>query len=211
MGNGESMATLINGLKPVSQTMGHKIANMPRVMHTWREFTPEVHTFIREKQPNLIVEVGAWLGYSTEQFAQYAPVITIDTWLGALEFYTVGGSDRDLRLDEGYPSVYYQFAANMYHGGVADRIYPVTLPSVLGLKYLKEIGIVPDLVYIDGSHEYSDVASDYELARRLGTKWIIGDDYGSHYPGVQHAVDDLSQAYGDEVWTKDEYYFITVR
>lgn len=55
---------------------------------------------------------------------------------------------------------------------------------------------VPDLVFIDGGHEYDTVANDIRLAERLGaassmgrTQWLLLDDWWPHIgPGVQPAM-----------------------
>ncbi|MBP7540366.1 MAG: class I SAM-dependent methyltransferase [Saprospiraceae bacterium] len=156
---------------------------------------------ISEIKPKIIVEVGSWQGQSTITMAQACNKIgldtviySIDTWLGALEFYTTPTAERDLLLKDGYPQVYYKFIENLKEHGVRDKVKTITLPSNLGLKFLESQGIQADLIYIDGSHEYDDVKKDIELANRLNPKVLFGDDYtNSVFPGVKQAVQEQGQ------------------
>lgn len=197
-------------IQSVRDTITDEIKAKPLDLQTWRHFSPQVYQWLSEINPRIIVEVGSWKGYSTYQFAQREnvdQVFAIDTWLGALEFYTEPGPDRDLQLVAGYPSVYYQFAANMHHLGVAHKVFPIPLPSSIGLKLFD---FPPDLIYIDGSHEYGDVLDDLRHAELLKPRYILCDDYGTNWNGVKRAVDDfvdLSRRYKKEV---DEYEYCLI-
>lgn len=169
---------------------------------------------ITKLKPKVIVEVGSWKGQSTITMAQACKelgldtkIYCIDTWLGALEFYTTPTPERDLEIKDGYPQVYYTFKKNIKEHNVDDIIETITLPSNLGLKYLKEKGIQADLIYIDASHEYEDVKNDIVLARQLNPKIIFGDDYGnSVFPGVRQAVDECP--FGDKNIVDNWYWVI---
>jgi hypothetical protein len=153
---------------------------------------------IERVRPNIIVEIGSWHGQSTITMARACKklnletiIYAIDTWLGALEFYTLPSKERDLEKKDGYPQVYYKFWENINRCNVADIIKPLPLPSNLGLKYLKHLDVRADVVYVDGSHEYEDVQRDIELARELSPKIIFGDDYtNKQFPGVKRAVSE---------------------
>lgn len=155
---------------------------------------------IEKYKPSIIVEVGSWHGQSTINMAKICKEIglqtkiyAIDTWLGALEFYTNPTEERNLQKKDGYPQVFYKFLENIRNEGVDDIIIPIPLPSNLGLKYIKYLGINPDIIYIDASHEYDDVKNDILLAKQLNPKVIFGDDYGnSYFPGVKQAADEFN-------------------
>lgn len=207
------MVLPIHGLKTVADWAAEypDIRTIPPDLQTWRQFSPEVFTMLERERPRVVLEIGSWKGYSTSRLALYADVVyAVDTWLGALEFYTQPGPDRDLMKRGGYPSVYYQFAANMHHMGVAHKVIPVPLPSSIAVPLLGDLR--PDVVYVDGSHEYEDVARDLRSVARLKPRVIFGDDYGVHYPGVVQAVDTFCMHNSDvtSMFHANEYYFITL-
>lgn len=165
----------------------------------WNGNNPIFRDLIEKYKPTTIVEVGSWQGQSAINMAKICKelglnttIYCIDTWLGALEFYTQPSKERDLMLEDGYPTVYYKFLDNVRKSGVEDVIKPIPLPSNIGLKYIKHLGIKPDMIYIDASHEYEDVKNDIILAGELEPKIIFGDDYtNAVFPGVRQAVDEL--------------------
>ncbi len=147
----------------------------------------------------LIVEVGTWKGGSALEMARAldaegntkAGILCIDTWLGALEFW--GDLDDPsrygaLELKNGYPSVYYQFLANVCHAGQQSRITPFPQTSATAALWLAQRGVRAGLIYIDGSHEEGDVYADLVAYGDLvaeGGK-IFGDDWT--WDGVRMAV-----------------------
>jgi hypothetical protein len=93
---------------------------------------------IREIHPTLIIEAGSWKGASAVTMADALKthgidgrILCIDTWLGALEFWS-DQSDPErfqaLECKHGYPSVYYRFLSNVCHRGHQQRIVPFPLP-----------------------------------------------------------------------------------
>src|SRR4029434_8614820 len=118
----------------------------------------------------------------TRQLDLRTQVVCIDTWLGALEFWTdQTDSERyvSLGLRHGYPTVYYQFLANVCHHGLQDRIIPFPQTSSIAALWFRYYGILADLIYLDASHEeedvYHDVCHYWELLAGNGV--LFGDDY----------------------------------
>lgn len=153
---------------------------------------------VSAQDPKLIIEVGTWKGGSAMTMAnalqkhnKSATILCIDTWLGALEFWQ-NHQDPDrygsLKLKNGYPSVYYQFLANVCYAGHQGRIVPFPQTSATAALFLRTHGIQSELIYIDGSHEEEDVYQDlldyWPLLTTGGT--IFGDDYT--WDGVRLAV-----------------------
>ena len=153
---------------------------------------------IEFKKPQIIVEVGTWKGQSALNMANIiknlnlqTKIYCIDTWLGAEEFWTwlKDTPDRNLLFKNGYPQIYYQFLSNVFHTKNQDIITPIPTTSHIGSIILKYYNIKPDLIYIDGSHDYNDVLSDlndyYNILNNNGI--IFGDDIP--WLSVKNAID----------------------
>jgi hypothetical protein len=97
-----------------------------------------------------------------------------------------------LRLRHGVPQLAFEFLSNVVRAGLQDRITPFCVPSSVGLEVLRKVGAVPDLVFIDASHEEEAVWGDIRAAQRLSPRVICGDDYDmGSWPGVVAAVNRL--------------------
>lgn len=178
----------------------------------WNSYGSIFKKLIDQVRPSIIIEVGSWVGASAIHMAKCCRSISldtkiycVDTWLGAEEFWNSysGTIERNLKLKNGYPQVYFDFLANVVEHGVQDIIVPVPNTSHIGSMILKNRGISAGLIYIDGSHEYIDVLGDikdyYELLLPDGI--MFGDDIG--WDSVKSAVNDSMkkfQIYEDNYW-----------
>lgn len=152
------------------------------------------------------LEVGSWKGRSAAAIAgamwsfhchsgsPKPELVCVDTWLGATEFYDRFDDETrygSLRMQNGYPQVYYQFLTNMRRRSLHDIVTPFAQTSTNALRFLAKKDVQFDLIYIDGSHEYDDVMTDlmyaWPLLRKGGI--MVGDDYCEHWAGVMAAVD----------------------
>ena len=169
----------------------------------WGSTHPIFGTLIQALKPALIVEVGSWKGASAINMAQIAAgfglrpaIVCVDTWLGTIESYTWRRAQpslhTDLLLRNGWPHLYYQFLTNVVRAGFAEQIVPLPQTSQIGLRIIQEVGLRPDLLYIDASHDYNDVKQDLALAWDCVAEngVIFGDDYLS-WAGVTKAVDEF--------------------
>lgn len=172
---------------------------MPADLRGWNSNDNAFETLILKVKPKTIIEVGSWKGASAINMAQICKknnlqpqIFCVDTWLGALEFWTnlADTEERNLYFKNGYPQVYYQFLSNVIHTDTQDLITPLPLPSNIAHKVLNFHNIKADLIYIDASHEYEDVLVDIRNYRQLlDTSGIIfGDDFSNSWPGVERAV-----------------------
>jgi Methyltransferase domain len=169
----------------------------------WGGESSAFRELIAEVKPRLIVEVGTWKGASALQMAAVtreldlpAQIVCIDTWLGALEFWTDQSDPArylSLQLQHGYPSVYYQFLANVCHCGFQDRVVPFPQTASIAALWFRYYGLVADLVYLDASHEEEDVYRDlwdyWAVVADDGV--LLGDDYS--WDGVRLAVERFAR------------------
>ena len=160
--------------------------------------------WIENYKPNVVIEVGSFLGYSAIKMAKEVKrlglptkIICVDTWLGSPEHYRMYKSKEDIRIGykNGYPTLYQKFISSVIQNEVQDIIYPFPYPSSIAYKILKnifeEIDIKADFIFLDGSHEEYDVQMDlfyyYQLLKQGGNLW--GDDYG--WEGVYNALENF--------------------
>ncbi|KAK3242633.1 hypothetical protein CYMTET_47684 [Cymbomonas tetramitiformis] len=162
------------------------------------------------RPPQLVVEVGVWRGKTALvlakllQGAKGGVLIAVDTWLGALEFWTrektQGRPDpqRDLVIQNGFPSVFYSFLSNVMLDRLQSFVIPFPVPSRLAADFLLKSAVKADIVHLDGAHEYHDVIDDIRSwIRNLSPGAIlIGDDYTSSWPGLQQAVNEFEEETG---------------
>ncbi len=194
---------LLAMLHRVDPYEGFDFEAIPEDAHGWGSDSPAFRELIVSEKPSLIIEVGTWKGGSAMHMAQImeelgisGTVLCVDTWLGALEFWTdLDDADRykSLRLKHGYPSVYYQFLANVCRRGLQRRIVPFPQTSAIGALWLRHSGLTAGLIYIDGSHEEDDVYADlcdyWEVLAADGV--LFGDDYS--WDSVRLAVDRFAR------------------
>ena len=113
---------------------GFDFRSLPFDAHGWGSQSTAFRELISQTKPHLIIEVGTWKGASALEMAAVtrdlglpARIVCVDTWLGALLFWTDQTDPNlylSLKLRHGYPAVYYQFLANVCHKGFQDRIVP---------------------------------------------------------------------------------------
>ena len=141
----------------------------------------------------LVVELGAWLGTSTRFMADLAPaatVISIDHWEGSPEHQTRS------EWKEMLPTLYEAFLSMCWDA--RDRIIPLKMTTLAGLRLIAEHGLQPDLIYFDAEHTYEAVRKELELCGQLFPNAIlVGDDYEE--PGVAQAVQEHAARRGFEV------------
>jgi predicted O-methyltransferase YrrM len=198
--------TLLHTINPYE---GFNFRSYPLDLHGWGGQSPAFCELVVQTKPALIVEVGTWKGASALEMAEATrdaglstQILCIDTWLGALEFWTDrNDSERyeSLQLRHGYPSVFYQFLANVCHKGFQDRIVPFPQTASIAALWLRFYGITADMVYVDASHEEEDVYQDlfnyWDIVAPSGI--LFGDDYS--WDGVRLAVNRFAREQGRQI------------
>ena len=173
-------------------------------LNDWGSTAPIFEELITKIKPKHIIEVGTWKGASAIHMASLVKkhtldckITCVDTWLGALEFHLDPITPRDLKLVDGYPSVYYQFLYNIREKGHDDIITAFPNTSSIAAWYFKAKNIKADLIYVDGSHEYPDVISDIHSYLPLLNDGgvLFGDDHTKEWPGVVQAYKEACEIY----------------
>jgi hypothetical protein len=139
---------------------------------------------------HLVVELGAWLGLSSRFIANHAPnavVVSVDHWKGSPEHL------QDPRYEHLLPRLYETFQSRCWD--YRERIVPLRMSSLDGLKAVAEAGLQPDVVYVDAEHSFEAVSGELALARKLFPRAVLtGDDYD--WTGVRAAVNDFARRQG---------------
>lgn len=136
----------------------------------------------------VVVELGSWLGMSTRFIADVAPnatVIAIDTWAGSTEH------QNHPQFRSMLPTLYSNFLSLSW--SYRNRIIPLRMTTLEGLRAVAEAGLQPDVVFIDAEHSYEAVTAEIHLAYELFPRTtLVGDDYD--WDGVRQAVNDFAQS-----------------
>jgi len=182
---------------------GFDVSAYEEDLQGWGSIHPIFEVVLSAVRPSTIVEVGTWKGASAINMAKIAKglgvspdIICIDTFLGTIESYIQKESyaflHEALGFKNGWPTLYYQFLANVVRNGFQDQIVPLPQTSMIGLRLLNQLGIRPEVIYLDASHDYKDAKDDLELIWDcLSDDGILfGDDYMA-WPGVTRAVNEF--------------------
>lgn len=145
-----------------------------------------------------IVEVGSFLGRSTRAMADNTSglVFAFDDWFGP----------RDINLD-GREHCYEVFVKNM--SDLIDYGKVIVIKGDHGDISVIPEWLSPDMVFIDGSHEYESVKRDiYTWKAKLASGGLLcGHD--AQLPGVRQALDEscpgwevsCSTEFGTQIWS----------
>lgn len=175
---------------------------VPTKEHGWFLDTHK-RVFARVITPKtkIIVELGSWFGSSAKWFCENtnAIIYAIDIWDDGFilrDEHYVDSNSKLSRLLRDHP-LYPTFLANLW--SKQDRLVPLRMKTVDGLRFLKARGISPDVIYIDADHHYEPAKEDISTALELFPKAIlVGDDYGN-YEEVRRAVHECANAAGKTV------------
>jgi hypothetical protein len=155
--------------------------------------TDQALTSVLSDRTQVVVELGAWLGMSTRFIAEKSPhatVVSVDHWQGSPE-HRARAEFRSI-----LPTLYETFLAQCW--SFRDRIVPLRMSTLEGLRTVARFGIDPDVIYIDAEHSYEAVTSELELASELFPRArLIGDDFD--WRGVREAAQNFARRNGQDV------------
>jgi hypothetical protein len=151
----------------------------------------------------LVCEIGTELGGSTRYLLEqlpYTSCVCIDPWPDGYklpkEFF-----DNSPGLENQKASVLQLFL--YFCRAYRSRILPIRAFSVEGIILLNEMGLVPEIFYVDGDHRYIGVLNDLILIHHLfPSALIIGDywNFSSNYPvykGIERSVQKAALDFAD--------------
>jgi Methyltransferase domain len=162
-------------------------------------------------KPKLIVEVGSYLGKSARymydariKHGEDFEIVCIDTWCGSEEHWVMPELKEQYRRHD----LYEQFLSNAIHSGSDKHITPFRIDANSGNRVFRRLGIRPNLVYIDGAHDYASARRDIEqwVSVMPANACMIIDDIW--YEDVRRAIADTIIASGKGVHSKDDKKFI---
>lgn len=195
-------------LFPVSPYDGFDASRWKFDPQGWNGNSPLFTKLVAEVRSAIAIEVGSWKGQSAIHLASRmaqqrsdAQLVCVDTWLGSFDWWLNPAAPplTDLAPQNGYPTLYYHFLANIVHAGLQGFVVPFPATSTIAARVFIARGIKAELIYIDASHEendvYMDIAYYWHVLRDGGV--MFGDDYRSDfYPGVVRAITAFAQEQG---------------
>lgn len=136
----------------------------------------------------LIVEIGSYVGRSTRALADNTPgiVYAVDHWYGPADV-SMPPWERE--------KLYDKFLANMNGLIESGKVIPVRCNS-----FTVELPIIPEMVFIDGDHQYESIKTD--LTKWHNAPFLCGHDATWHE--VRRALEEfdrpVSLIEGTDIW-----------
>lgn len=154
--------------------------------------TPDLADDPKDPAPSKVyVEFGSWKGRSAEFILSLntkCVLVCVDIWVPGDKSI---GNNKAFQVPE---DLYRTFLHHMWP--YRDRVVPVRMDGRKAVPYLKQLGVHPDLIYLDMGHLYEDVQGDLAaLYVHYPDVPILGDDF-EHWPGVARAVKEAVPKYG---------------
>lgn len=152
--------------------------------------------FVHVHEPRFILEFGSMLGGSAMIMAQSvkrhgcdANIVCVDPFTGDADMWAWEASRpgwKFLRLEDGIPTIYKRFLANVYCNQHNDIIFPINCTTSVGVKLLsrlREEGRItsfPNYIYLDSAHEPDETLLELRLCWSLleDNGVLFGDDWG---------------------------------
>jgi hypothetical protein len=181
------------------------MSNIPKRLPKSLNGLRDMVKYINSKRPTkelTILEIGSWVGVSTEIFANnFKHVIAVDPWSPTVGINTqYNMSDVEKEFDKRVSKF--------------DNVSKIKMPSEqASKKYNKSLILddpaIIDVIYIDGAHDYKNVKLDIELWKDKVRYFICGHDFYNKFPGVKKAV---RECLGEpDILFKDSSWLVEVK
>lgn len=171
----------------------------------WYSNHPVFEQLVTERRPRRIAEVGSLFGGSAIHMGQLlkthgvdAEITCVDTFLGSRETFFEFRKGRAKMLAAGRYHFFDEFLGNVQEAGLSQMVNPFVQTSTNAARIFAELGARFDLIYLDASHEYSDVLQDlrlwYPLLDAGGV--LVGDDFEDPWFGIIRAAMEFADEIG---------------
>lgn len=176
---------------------------------------------IRTRNLKVVLEIGVFLGGSARIWLDASPdvvVIALDPWIGGAWLEPFARSRRQpehviRQLTANEESFYETFVANLWD--YRNRVIPVRGKAPGMLHRIHELGVQPDLVYLDGDKSGRELEVCHELfpnAILTGDDWFMGTDRfwnnDAGYP-IRKPVRDFCQRHDRRLVVDKSTWMIT--
>ena len=173
---------------------------------SWGSEHPWLRETIDRVRPQIIIEVGTFLGRSALHMGEHlkaigldSAIICVDTWLGDEHHWIEPEVRHLLEHRYGRPEFYHTFCANVWGSNLQETIIPLSIDSTSGARLLSRLGVHADMIYVDGGHVggevYRDLVNFWSLLRPGGA--MLMDDYNDgRFPGLTADVQRFAQEHG---------------
>jgi hypothetical protein len=142
-------------------------------------------------ETTLVMELGTWLGLSARHIlglAPHATLICADHWKGSPEH-----QGRSPEFEQLLPKLWETFCVNMWY--MRDRVVPMRADVVAAMREVAQLGLQPDVIWIDADHEKMAVVAHMTIALDLFPEAdVLGHDHC--WDSVREAVDHIVNLYG---------------
>ena len=144
-----------------------------------------------EGEPQAVVEIGSFQGRSTVVLGTVVKAVCPETRVYAIDPHegqvTIEGGKTDT-----YPPTLQMFERNIAEAGLAEVV-----ETIQNLSYEIEWDKPISLLFIDGLHDYQNVARDFQHfdAWLVPGGYVVFDDYdAASCPGVVTCVDEIIES-----------------
>ncbi len=170
-----------------------------------------IEQMIVDNDVRLILEIGSFLGGSTERWLRASRnlvVVCLDPWLdGWAGDYTAQHGYTEFRDQLNQENGFFMtFLANLWN--YRTRVVPVRKKSPQGLLDLFLLNLQPDLIYVDADKKSDSIRACHQLwpsAILTGDDWNWGK--GDKAP-VREAVTTLASTHGFEILQQKETWVL---
>ncbi|KAJ7547037.1 hypothetical protein O6H91_08G066100 [Diphasiastrum complanatum] len=139
---------------------------------------------LKEVRPQLIVELGTFLGASAIHMANISQSMKLQTLILCIDDFRGWPGFRhtfkDIHQEHGQAMLYHQFLQNVIATNLTHTILPVPFSTTSAIAKLCDLGIQADMIEVDAAHDFHSAWADINWAWALlrpGVGIMFGHDY----------------------------------